>query len=216
MSRLEIETGDATRARNVGVRAAPGRARSGSSALLASGVLVLALTTSCGGHSGDETGAGNSPGPSATQEPLPSRSPSPSSTTPGAADQQTHKRSGPYDLVLEAASVVEHEGHDRIVLRFAGAGSPGWAARFVDEAVQDGSGEVVELDGDAVLQLDISGTPTRRNGPVRKELGGGVADLHTAGVFEGMTQVFIGLRGGRTPFRVSALSSPSRLVVDLG
>lgn len=185
--------------------------------VLSSVVVALALSTSCGGPSEDPTGNRTSPGPSATEQPPHTGSPSPSSDLPGA-DLQTHKPSGPYDLILEDASVVSHDGQDRIVLRFAGTGRPGWAVRFVDEAVLEGSGKEVELEGDAILQLDISGTPTQTpgsGGPVRNELGGDVVDLHAVGAYEGITQVFVGLRGGRTPFRVFALTGPSRLVVDL-
>jgi hypothetical protein len=131
---------------------------------------------------------------------------------------QTGRRSGPYDLELEAVRVVEHESGDRIVLTFTGDGKPGWAVRYVDEAVVDGSGEVVDLDGDAILQLDLSGTPTRASGttrPVHRRLAGDVVDLHALRAWEGVTQVFLGIDGGRTPFRVSPLATPSRLVVDV-
>ena len=113
---------------------------------------------------------------------------------------------------------MEHESGDRIVLTFAGDGKPGWAVRYVDEAVVDGSGEVVDLDGDAILQLDLSGTPTQASGTTRRvhrSLAGDVVDLHALSAWEGVTQVFLGIDGGRTPFRVSALTTSSRLVVDV-
>jgi hypothetical protein len=184
-------------------------------AVLSSLVATLALSTSCGADSEDPTEAPTSPAPSTTQEPAPTEPPS--SDLPGA-EEQTHKPSGPYDLTLRGVSVMSHDGRDRVVLRFSGTGRPGWAARFVDEAVLEGSGRVVELDGDAILRLDISGTPTRtpqRSGPVRTELGGDVVDLHSVGAYEGVTQVFLGLDGGRTAFQVSARTKPSRLVVDI-
>jgi hypothetical protein len=135
-----------------------------------------------------------------------------------ALQVQTGERSGPYDLELEGVRVVEHESGDRIVLRFAGDGKPGWAVRYVDEAVVDGSGEVVDLDGDAILQLDLFGTPTQASGttrPMHRRLAGDVVDLHALRAWEGVTQVFLGIDGERTPFRVSALAAPSRLVVDV-
>ena len=120
------------------------------------------------------------------------------------------------DAVGEAA--VPPERGDRIVLTFAGDGKPGWAVRYVDDAVVDGSGEVDDLDGDVVLQLDLSGTPTQASAtirPVRRSLAGDVVDLHALSAWEGVTQVFLGIDGGRTPFRVSALTTPTRLVVDV-
>ncbi len=175
----------------------------GTPVVLTNVLVALALLTSCGGDAGDLATSSTTSGP----------------TDVSGEDLQTRRPSGPYDLVLGDVRVVGHDGHDRIVLRFAGTGRPGWAVRFVDEAVLEGSGEVVELEGDAILQLDISGTPTltpNSSGPVRSELGGDVVDVHAVGAWEGVTQVFLGLRGGRTPFRVVALDAPSRLVVDLG
>lgn len=167
---------------------------------------VLALSTSCGGTSDDPVGAGASdPAPSASEHP--------------DDGLQTGDRSGPYDLVLRDVSVVTRDGHDRVVLSLDGDGSPGWAARFVDEAVLDGAGTRVALEGDTVLQLDLSGTPTLEPGRgtrVRESLGGDVVDVYAGEAYEGYTQVFLGLRGGRTPFEVSTRNGPSRLVIDLG
>ena len=171
--------------------------------VLAHMLVALALLTSCGGSAEDQNGISTSGDPSNVS----------------GTGLQEHKPSGPYDLVLEDVRVVDHDGHDRVVLRFAGSGRPGWAVRFVEEAVLEGSGDVVELEGDAILQLDISGTPTltpNSSGPVRSELGGDVVDVHAVGAYEGITQVFVGLRGGPTAFRVSALTDPPRLLVDLG
>ena len=39
--------------------------------------------------------------------------------------------------------------------------------------------------------------------------------MYVAGTFEGYTQVLAGIEGDRVPFRVFALSDPSRLVVDV-
>lgn len=183
-------------------------------AILSSAVVALVLATSYGGCVHDPVGRDSAPAPAAESRPAGS-----GSSRPGD-EVQVHRPSGAYDLVLEDVSAVRRAGHDRLVLRFAGTGRPGWAARFVDEAVLEGSGATVGLRGDTILRLDISGTPTRapedHDPPVRHALGGAVVDLHTVGAFEGMTQVFVGLRGGRAPFRVLTLAAPSRLVVDLG
>jgi len=143
----------------------------------------------------------------------------------GAADEaadppESSDRSpaGRRDLELKGVRVVPHGSGDRIVLTFAGQGKPGWAARYVDRAVVDGSGEVVDLDGEAILQLDISGTPTQASGTARRvhrSLAGDLVDLHALGAWEGVTQVFLGLDGGRTPFRVATRTTPVRLVVDV-
>jgi hypothetical protein len=187
---------------------------------LATAVAFL-LLASCGNRVDEAAVPPESVGRSASELPRSDfRSPpgTNAADNPDGLQVQTGQRSGPYDLELEGVRVVEHESGDRIVLTFAGDGSPGWTVRYVDEAVVDGSGEVVELDGDAIMQLDLFGTPTQASGttrPMHRRLAGDVVDLHALRAWEGVTQVFLGIDGGRTPFRVSALATPSRLVVDL-
>ncbi len=176
--------------------------------------LVLALSTSCGGSAGDRPQDATAGDSARSKSSVSSRPPS--VTGP---DPRVHRHSGAYDLVLQDVSVVQREAHDRVVLRFAGTGRPGWAARFVAEAVLEGSGRIVDLDGDTILRLDITGTPTRASvddAPVRTRLGGDVVDLRASGAWEGMTHVFIGLRGGRGAYRIDVRATPARLVVDLG
>lgn len=133
---------------------------------------------------------------------------------------QTRRGSGKAKLVLTDVRVADHERFDRIVLEFSGTGAPGWAVNYVDEATLDGSGDVVTLGGEAILDIYASGTtwpaPDYYNGPQRLEAEhGGVTDVHVAGTFEGYTQVLAGIDGGPVPFRVFSLTGPSRLVVDV-
>lgn len=161
-------------------------------------------------------------------------SPAPTSETPTTNDEttdtppfaeNTKRQSGPgsggSDLVLVDVGVAEAEGFDRIVLEFSGTGTPGWVVNYVDEAVLDGSGEVVALGGAAVLDIYASGTtwpaPDYYRGPSRftPENSGDVNDVYVGGTFEGYTQVLAGIDGEPAPFRVHALSAPSRLVIDV-
>jgi hypothetical protein len=118
-------------------------------------------------------------------------------------------------------SVVGHRRFDRIVLEFRGTKGPGWAVNYVDHAVLDGSGERVHLAGDAFLDIYASGTvwPARGyyDGPrhVRPDGAGEIEDVYVGGTFEGATQVLVGIRGDKAPFRTFALDSPPRLVVDV-
>ena len=136
---------------------------------------------------------------------------------------QTEENSGEWDLALMDVRVAEHESFDRIVLEFTGTGIPGWAANYVDEAVLDGSGDAVTLGGDAILDIYASGTTwpgsegDYYSGPrqFEPENGGDVRDVYVGGTFEGYTQVVVGIDGTPPPFRVFALTEPSRLVVDL-
>lgn len=170
--------------------------------------VVLALVAACGGAEGTSSTAAS---PS-------SAAPPPTPTATSGTELPEQPPAGADDLVLERVRATRHDGGDRIVLTFVGSGGPGWAVRYVDAARADGSGERVDLDGDTILQLDVSGTPTQvpAADPVRSVLGGDVVDVHAIGAWEGVTQVFVGLAGGERPVRVTRLDRPSRLVLDLG
>lgn len=138
------------------------------------------------------------------------------------ADGRFHTRmqaghmAGPFDLELRSVRVVAGEGRDRIVLTFAGEGTPGFLIRYVKEPIAEGSGEPIDLDGDTFLQLAIHGTPTTDPiAPLRRKLGGDVVDVDGGVAWEGVTVAHLGIEGGRTPFRVAVLTQPTRLVVEL-
>jgi hypothetical protein len=140
---------------------------------------------------------------------------------PATTALQFAKPSGKWGPVFTDVRVAEHEGFDRIVLRFTGTGIPGWTVSYVDEARREGSGEAVRLAGDAFLAIFASHTtwPAAHyySGPERFEPanGGDIDDLYVGGTFEGSTHVLAGIDGGPVPFRVFALADPSRLVVDV-
>lgn len=140
---------------------------------------------------------------------------------PESTDLQSGEGSGGSDLVLVDVRVAEADGFDRIVLEFSGTGTPGWVVGYVDEAVLDGSGEAVDLDGSAVLDIYASGTtwpaPDYYPGPSRftPREGGDVEDVYVGGTFEGHTQVLAGIDSGRIPFRVFTRAAPARLVVEV-
>lgn len=173
-----------------------------------------------------------SPGtPSASPSDSPSESPSASaeSTSPAPApdgppfpestDPQTAEPSGEWDLQLVDVRVGEHDGFDRVVLELSGTATPGWGVAWSDEAVAEGSGDVVPLEGDHVLTISASGTAMPEPGsfevPARLGPAGAVAEVQVNGWFEGYTQVFAGVEGDERPFRVFTLSDPPRLVVDI-
>lgn len=200
-------------------------------------VAVLAAATACGpadATRGATRGAtGGATDGEATSEPTPAHRPT-RAATPGPTDDpaddapafpdgtadQSAENTGEWDLVLTDVRVGEHDGFDRVVLEFTGTGVPGWSAGYVDEAVMDGSGEVVQLEGDTFLDVYVSGTTWpadgHYDGPARLRPGTDpVAAVHVAGAFEGYTQVLVGLDGRPAPFRTFALRDPARLVVDV-
>ncbi len=136
-------------------------------------------------------------------------------------ERQSGEGSGDADLVLVDVRIAEAEGFDRIVLEFSGTGTPGWVVNYVDEATLDGSGKVVALGGSAILDIYASGTTWPASdyyrGPshVAPENDGDINDVYVGGTFEGTTQVLAGIDGDPAPFRVFALTAPSRLVIDV-
>ena len=52
--------------------------------------------------------------------------------------------------------VGRHTGYDRVVWQFTGTGRPTYQVRYVDEPTADGSGDVVDVRGDAYLEVLIT------------------------------------------------------------
>lgn len=182
---------------------------------------AVALLAACGTDGGDHPISARTTSETTTsQEPTTATPTTGTPAFPGKTARQTAEYVGEWDLVFTGIRVAEHEGFDRIVLEFTGTGIPGWVVNYVDEAALDGSGRVVRLGGDAVLDVYATGTtwpgPDYDSGPRWLEAeSGGVTDVHVGGTLEAYTQVLAGIDGDPVPFRVFALTDPSRLVVDV-
>src|SRR5699024_8234111 len=129
-------------------------------AVLTAGVLL----TSCTGS--PEPAPTSSPPPSAsepvtgTQEPgqgPAAARPSGSASGPPTSDLQPlppHAEPAPTpapdgaQLQLMDVTRAEHEGYDRVVLTFKGAGAPGWRVGYEDSPSEEGSGRPIETEGD--------------------------------------------------------------------
>ena len=156
----------------------------------------------------------STPGDGGTEAPVPF----PANTEPDTADPSADAL-----LTVTDVRVARHEGFDRVVLEMDGKGTPGWRVEYVDEPQDDGSGNPVDVDGDAFLQVMISGSGYPMDtgvdeyaGPNLVEADGGVVEeVLLRGVFEGYTQAFLGVDDERRPFRVFALEDPVRVVVDV-
>lgn len=113
-----------------------------------------------------------------------------------------------------------HPGFDRIVFEFD-AGLPArHRVQYVDRLVADGSGLPIRVAGRAILRVVLSpaqahtddGRPTV---PRRRAFAlPNVMTTVRAGDFEAVTTYGIGL-AKRTPFEVTTLEDPSRLVIDV-
>ena len=121
-------------------------------------------------------------------------------------------------LALTGIRAATHEGFTRIVLEFSGKGTPGvWRAAWTDEAVEQGRGLPIQVEGGAVLDLVIDGTPmTASNTPYPSgtHTRAGDLDVVSDGTFEDNTHVVIGAPATRQ-FQIGFLSNPVRMVVDI-
>jgi hypothetical protein len=121
---------------------------------------------------------------------------------------------------LVDARAGRHPGFDRVVFEFRGA-VPQHRIRYVGQLVQDGSGNPVSVAGAADLKVvfhganahDQDGSPSvspRRFSPGLPA----VREIAQVGDFEAVVSYGIGI-DHRRPIRVSTLSGPSRLVIDV-
>ena len=121
-------------------------------------------------------------------------------------------------LALTGIRAARHEGFTRVVLEFSGEGTPGvWRAAWTDEAVEQGRGLPIQVEGGAVLDLVIDGTPmTASNTPYpgRTHTRAGDLDIVSDGTFEDNTHVVTGAPAARQ-FQIGFLSDPVRMVIDI-
>jgi hypothetical protein len=109
---------------------------------------------------------------------------------------------------------------DRVVFDLSGGGQPGWIVSYTDDPRRDGSGNPMQVPGDAYLDVvlqgidwsnasvpEYDGDPIDRSWPALRA-------VRWDGSFEGQTHVVLGLNG-RLPFRVGNVDNPERVYVDI-
>ena len=181
--------------------------------------------------SSDVSTPSDTPSPSAsTQTPAPTSSATPSSpqTVPAgfSLDDVSSPRYPNLGGNLGAIGLVRvgrHTGYDRVVWEFPGSGRPSFQVHYVDEPIADGSGDLVDVPGDAYLEVMISSVgipaadaPRPGNASAASIAGTVVAQARPVyGGFEAVGQSFVGVRDRQRPFKVSVLRNPTRLVVDV-
>ena len=121
-------------------------------------------------------------------------------------------------LALTGMRAARHEGFARVVLEFSGEGTPGvWRAAWTEEAVEQGRGLPIQVEGEAVLDLFIDGTPmtaSESSYPSGTHTRAGDLDVVSDGAFEDNTHVVIGAPTARQ-FQIGFLSDPVRMVIDI-
>lgn len=180
--------------------------------------------------SASTTSASATPTDTPDATPLPSGTPDDEAraTSPINADQwstsaqQASARPAEGDgLVFHDLRVAEHSGFYRVVVEFAGAGTPGWNITWADKPIEQGRGRELPVQGSAYLDIAISGT-TMPTGSGQKEqyytgapsLSVGPVDAYADGTFEDITHLVIGMDRVRA-FQVGTLADPVRVVIDV-
>jgi hypothetical protein len=119
--------------------------------------------------------------------------------------------------------VGRQDGFDRVVFEVGGTGTPGWDVRYVESASSQGSGEAVDVAGDAVLQVSLTGAgypyatgvpEYSARGPLTAADTEVVTEVVFDATFEGTTMAFVGTKT-QAPFRVYLLQNPTRVVVEV-
>ena len=121
-------------------------------------------------------------------------------------------------LALTGMRSARHEGFARVVLEYSGEGTPGlWRAAWTEEAVEQGRGLPIQVEGEAVLDLVIDGTPmtaSESSYPSGTHTRAGDLDVVSDGTFEDNTHVVIGAPTARQ-FQIGFLSDLVRMVIDI-
>jgi hypothetical protein len=200
-------------------------ARAAAIAVLA----VAALTTAACGADDEPGGAPSTTTTVATPSETPSATPSDAGApteepapVPFPADTAEDRSDSSAGAALTVTGVTtgQHDGYDRVVFELAGTGTPGWIAAYVDQAVDDPQDDVLDLAGDAVLQVVLTGLQMPEGAapqpaPLLTPDYAVLREVNLRGWFEGQQSAFLGLAEAGHPFRVFALTDPTRVVVDV-
>ena len=110
---------------------------------------------------------------------------------------------------------------DRLVFDFDGP-APGYHVRYVNQLIQDGSGQPIPLRGRAVVEITLRPAAAHRDdgsstllGPIPDVTGfAAFRQVADAGDFEAVLTWGIGV-ADRTGLRVTTLTGPARVAVDV-
>ncbi|WP_068277308.1 AMIN-like domain-containing (lipo)protein [Aldersonia kunmingensis] len=145
-------------------------------------------------------------------------------STPTSNAQQRGDASTDAALSLDVVNFGHHENYDRVVFVLTGPGTPGYQVEYVEEAIQDGSGKHIDMAAKSIMQVRITGVaypfesgaaPYDGANPLLNASSGVVTELYVGQPYEGALDSFLAVDAERPPFRVSVLSGPTRVVVDV-
>ena len=207
----------------------PALAASAAASLLLLGACAPGVPTDAPRSAGASSSTSHSPAASASEAPETTPTPEPGldATKPINADNWMSSVEGvppvrsddpTKALALTGIRAATHEGFTRVVLEFSGKGTPGVRhGAWTDEAVEQGRGLPIQVEGEAVLDLVIDGTPMTAGEspyPSGTHTRAGDLDVVSDGTFEDNTHVVIGAPAPRQ-FQIGFLSNPVRMVIDI-
>ena len=190
-------------------------------------VASLTLLVGCAGGGGSDTASSagaattgsSAPGSTAPAPEEPAQeSEFPADTEPDSSEPSQDAR-----LTVGDVRLAAQDGFDRLVFELGGTGTPGWDVRYVDQPTADGSGAPVAVEGEAYLQVSITGAgypfetgveEYAASGPLTAPGAGSITEAVFDGTYEGVTSAFVGTQDQR-PFRVYLLENPTRVVVEV-
>lgn len=200
-------------------------------------VLALAAALLAGCGDGDDDSGAGATGNATTTSASATTSGAAGTTTPATEDDgrtdappfpantapDTGEASADSFVTVTEIRTGRHDGYDRVVFEVDGTGTPGWDVRYVDEPAGQGSGLAIPVEGDATLQVTITGVGYPTDTGIEEY--DGSAPLPGAGTevvtevvwdstFEGTSVAVVGLTE-ETPFRVYLLEDPTRVVLDV-
>lgn len=142
---------------------------------------------------------------------------------PGVAEADMAEASADARVTVSDMRIGRHDGFDRVVLEVGGQGTPGWDVRYVEQASSQGKGDAVDVAGEAVLQLTVTGAGYPFDTGVEEYSAAGplsapdtemVTEVVFDATYEGTTVAFVGTQA-QAPFRVYLLEAPTRLVLEV-
>ena len=120
-----------------------------------------------------------------------------------------------YELIDVA--VGQQNGAERVTFTLDGdEGTAGWRMAYVDAATQDGSGMQLDVAGDAIIEVVLTGTaPPDLDLEFATGFGGdAIVEIVDGGWFEGRHQLFIGTTG-LFDLDAAQLDGPRRVYLDI-
>ena len=184
---------------------------------------LLLLVVVVAGACADDPPTVEAGGDATTTSPSTTTTSTPTSAKPGFGTSTVSVQSNERGLLSDVKATTVGDV-DRVTFTFEGP-LPGYRVGYVDRPVtQDGSGEDITVDGEAVLQVhfepasgfDLTGEGQQvYKGPERLDLATSmVKDVVRQGDFEANLAWVIGL-DTKTPFRVRTESAPNRVIVEV-